>query len=162
MQGSPPSKVKEMSTRLERSCGMLSWLSPVRTFMPLCLTTVFDHLASQKVLSLPELVILTINDLAVEDLHSASLVCRTWSEIALDHLWRTAVSLAPLLNTLASMQYSKEESNWVSINSTPLLSFSLFSSFSLSRRSQRIWIGRIGSASMRTPFGSALSKSAHP
>ncbi|KAG8931688.1 hypothetical protein FRC01_000964 [Tulasnella sp. 417] len=72
----------------------------------LTLTTDFDFSASQKVLSLPELVLPTIKDLAPRDLHSAALVCHTWSGIALDYLWETAVSLAPLFNTLAPMRYS--------------------------------------------------------
>ncbi|KAG9044870.1 hypothetical protein FS837_007394 [Tulasnella sp. UAMH 9824] len=69
--------------------------------------------ASQKVLCLPELLLLTINDLVPKDLHSAALVCHTWSEIALDYLWETAVSLTPLFKTLGPMRFSEVESNWM-------------------------------------------------
>ncbi|KIO30334.1 hypothetical protein M407DRAFT_155423 [Tulasnella calospora MUT 4182] len=91
--------------------------------------------ASQKVLSLPELVLLTIKDLAPRDLHSAALVCHTWSGIALDYLWETALSLAPLFNTLAPMRYSEEESNWVNLRQLLDILRSPPSSLDISRRS---------------------------
>ncbi|KIO30337.1 hypothetical protein M407DRAFT_20606 [Tulasnella calospora MUT 4182] len=82
--------------------------------------------ASQKVLSLPELVLPTIKDLAPRDLHSAALVCHTWSGIALDYLWETAASLAPLFNTLAPMRYSEEESNWTFVTDLSQANWSRF------------------------------------
>ncbi|KAG8953296.1 hypothetical protein FRC04_002706 [Tulasnella sp. 424] len=39
------------------------------------------------------------------DLFAASLVCKTWTPIALDHLWRTLNSVDPLCRLLGPMQY---------------------------------------------------------
>ncbi|KAG9017581.1 snoRNA-binding rRNA-processing protein utp10 [Tulasnella sp. 427] len=69
--------------------------------------------ASQKVLHLPELVIAILQNLTKnKDLYSAALVCHAWCEIALDSLWVTANSLAPLFNTLCPMDYSEEDLSW--------------------------------------------------
>ncbi|KAG8899098.1 hypothetical protein FRC00_001893 [Tulasnella sp. 408] len=93
------------------------------------LTTIIDRSASQKVLSLPELMLPTIKTLDSTDLHSAALVCHMWSEIALDYLWETAVSLAPLLNTLAPMHYSEEESNWTFVSNLDQANWSRFQAY---------------------------------
>ncbi|KIO30336.1 hypothetical protein M407DRAFT_20605 [Tulasnella calospora MUT 4182] len=85
--------------------------------------------ASQKVLTLPELVLPTIKDLAPRDLHSAALVCHTWSGIALNYLWETALSPAPLFNTLAPMRYSEEESNWTFVTDLSQAKWSRFHSY---------------------------------
>ncbi|KIO30335.1 hypothetical protein M407DRAFT_20604 [Tulasnella calospora MUT 4182] len=100
----------------------------------------FERLASQKVLTLPELVLPTIKDLAPRDLHSAALVCHTWSEIALDYLWETALSLAPLFNTLAPMRYSKEESNWTFVTDLSQANWPRFHSYARRIRTVEIYI----------------------
>ncbi|KAG8953295.1 hypothetical protein FRC04_002705 [Tulasnella sp. 424] len=48
------------------------------------------------------------------DLFVASLVCKTWSPIALDHLWRTLDSVAPLCMLLGPLIFYS--SRWVSTN----------------------------------------------
>ncbi|KAG9044869.1 hypothetical protein FS837_007393 [Tulasnella sp. UAMH 9824] len=86
----------------------------------------------------------TIKTLDSTDLHSAALVCHMWSEIALDYLWETAVSLAPLLNTLAPMHYSEEESNWTFASNLDQANWSRFQAYA-----QRIRIVEICSNKKR-------------
>ncbi|KAG8899099.1 hypothetical protein FRC00_001894 [Tulasnella sp. 408] len=95
--------------------------------------------ASQRVLCLPELVLLTINDLAPRDLHSAALVCHTWSEIALDYLWETAVSLAPLFQTLGPMRFSEVESNWMFVTDLSQANWSRFHAYARRIRTVKIY-----------------------
>ncbi|KAG8931687.1 hypothetical protein FRC01_000963 [Tulasnella sp. 417] len=102
-------------------------------------TSFHKPFASQKVLGIPELVLLVIKDLAPRDLHSATLVCHTWSWIAIDYLWVTADSLAPLFNTLAPMHYSKEESNWTFVTDLSQANWPRFHAYARRIRTVKIY-----------------------
>lgn len=47
------------------------------------------------------------------ELYSSVFVCKFWSELALDKLWKRLQSIIPLLMVLAPMELSHEDNTWV-------------------------------------------------
>ncbi len=67
------------------------------------------------ILRTPEIVLIILSSLPAADAIHAASVCRLWSDLAADSIWRTLPSLAPLLNILAPMEYEADKAQWVSI-----------------------------------------------
>lgn len=64
----------------------------------------FNHATTMhRLLTIPEVLVLVINELDRHSVVQAVLTCRSWSDIALDALWRDLPSPAPLVGLLGPM-----------------------------------------------------------
>ncbi|KIO24569.1 hypothetical protein M407DRAFT_26082 [Tulasnella calospora MUT 4182] len=61
------------------------------------------HISALSPLDVPELLEMIIGNLAAKDIVLAARVCRTWSEPALDRIWREMRSLVPLFSLVRPM-----------------------------------------------------------
>ncbi|KAG9036179.1 hypothetical protein FS837_001734 [Tulasnella sp. UAMH 9824] len=65
--------------------------------------------SSPSPLKVPELLASILNNLALGEQVSAARVCRTWSELAFDRIWRSMGSLVPLFILIGKMHKGTDE-----------------------------------------------------
>lgn len=61
-----------------------------------------------RLLNISEVLVLVINNLDRQSVLRAALTCRSWTEVALDALWRDLPSPTPLLTLLGPLEFFEE------------------------------------------------------
>lgn len=70
--------------------------------------------ARQSVLETPELLDLILSGLELRDNAQNARVCKLWSQVALDSLWKEVDDLKPLFNVLGCTEYNEYQELCVS------------------------------------------------